>query len=216
MRIPVQVLTAETDEFEEFDHPLGQFASAGFLVDGERSANDVAYEVSRVQRCVRVLEDHLAVASKPARRLALEQVDAISASGGDVCVHASRGRFGEACDQASERGLATPTLAYQPQRGSPRNVEAHAVERPHLSGHSLHDPILDGEMFLQVTDRDQWILSRASGRCGIRDCHHREDLSNDGATEEPAEGWWMKHTAEWSGPTSAGAGSASVHIAVLC
>ena len=91
-------------------------------VDVQRLADDVGDRQPRIQRAVRILENHLEPA--PAR------AQFRPAQAGDVLAlehNAAGGRLDELDDRASERGLAAAAFAHQPDRFARRDGEAHVI-----------------------------------------------------------------------------------------
>ena len=62
VREPVRMLRREADHVEQLADTAAYLAARAECVDAQRLANDLAHALSRVQRCVRILEDHLHLA----------------------------------------------------------------------------------------------------------------------------------------------------------
>ena len=127
VRVAAHVIGLQADRLEQLDHPRRQFgAGLGEFVDDERLADDAADRHARVQRCERVLEDYLHVATERAKRVSAEVRD-VAALEPDL---AGR-RLDEAQDAAAGRRLAAAGLADEPKRLSSRDVEADAIDGMH-------------------------------------------------------------------------------------
>src|SRR5699024_12877392 len=94
--------------------------------------DDVEYTLARIERRVRVLEDHLDVISDIHFLTGCVQLPAVEqyVSCGDVV---------QSHDRLSGRGLARTGLAYEAVRRSFRDSDAHPVVRLDQNSHSIED-----------------------------------------------------------------------------
>ena len=142
----------------------------------ERTAQDHPHAVARVERIVRVLEDHL----EPAARL-----PAAAAAGRDVGrVELDRAAAGieQADDALRERRLAAPRLAHKPEHLAAADLHVDARHRRHLVSArpvGLHE-VVDLEQH-PVRGRD---CRRIRGRPGLR----RDRRHLLGRRDPPARG----------------------------
>src|SRR5256885_14226690 len=79
MRVPVGEIRVETDHAQKLLNSLGLLLPACEVMDLDRLADDVAHGHARIQRGVRILEDHLHAAAHLAHLLAAElgELDAV-------------------------------------------------------------------------------------------------------------------------------------------
>ncbi len=144
VRIAVVVLGVEPDHLQ---HPLHFLLDPALGLDAlepEGSADDRADGVPRVQRRVRVLEDHLHV---PAHRThsAHPEVSDVLALELDLAA----GRFEQPGDQPPHRRLAAAGLAHDAQRLAGLDLEVEAVDRVHGADLPLQQALLDREVLLE-------------------------------------------------------------------
>ena len=111
------------------------------------SRDDLPDRHARIERRVRILEDHLHVLPRAAQLGAGQLRDV------DVAEHhAPAGRFDQPQHRPAERRLAAAGLADQPERLARKNVERHAVDRssrPTRLGRAIDAEV---EVHLQVSD----------------------------------------------------------------
>ena len=121
--------------------------AAGELVDDQRLADDAADAHARVQRGVRVLEDHLHLAAEEAQLVALDAAEVAA-----VEEHLAGGGPVELEDGAAGRRLAAAAFADQAQRLAAADEEGDAVDRLHVGDLALEDDARgDREVHLQVS-----------------------------------------------------------------
>jgi hypothetical protein len=101
VRIAVREVRVEADDLQQLLHALGLRAALREVMHLERLADDVADGHARVERRVRVLEDHLHPAPHAAHLLATEGREL-----GAIELHRTRRRLVELEDRAAGRGLA--------------------------------------------------------------------------------------------------------------
>ena len=61
---PVVMLGRKTDGLEDLPDPAPLVGPAAEVVDPHRVGHDRAHALARIERCVRILEDHLHLASE--------------------------------------------------------------------------------------------------------------------------------------------------------
>jgi ABC-type oligopeptide transport system ATPase subunit len=148
VRIAVVVLGREAHELEQLGHVALDLAAVADVVDAQRIADDRAHPLARVERSVRVLEDHLHL---PAQRLQLAAGEL-----GDVAaleVDRARGELEQADDAAAERRLAATRFAHEPECLAGSHLEADAVHGVHPGDLALDDDaLLDREVLADVVD----------------------------------------------------------------
>src|SRR5262245_64471611 len=105
MWVAVVEVRIEADHAQQLLHPLVAKAPAGHTEVVDRLADDVAYRHSRIERCERILEDHLELAALPPQLFAAEtgEVDVFE-------VDVPGRRREELSDQAAKRRLAAARL----------------------------------------------------------------------------------------------------------
>ena len=115
--------------------------------------DDVADGLARVERRVRVLEDHRHLAPLPA--------EVLSAEGREILApkrDAARGRLVEAEQGAPERRLPAAGLADQPDRPARADGEVDPVDRVDVGGDPLRDAAADGEVLHEACGLDQEVV----------------------------------------------------------
>ena len=111
VREAVVVLGGEADPLEQLLHFAAQLGAAGFALQPQRLADDLADPLARVERGVGVLEDHLHLA--PQRpHLAPREPGDLTALEADR----ARARLEQLQDRAARRRLAAARLADQAER----------------------------------------------------------------------------------------------------
>ena len=153
VREAVDVLGVQPDAVEQLAHAAPRSWPRGRPVQLQRRADDLADALARVQRRVRVLEDHLHLAPQRLHR-----------SRGRPCVMSSPrkrivpvGRRRQPHDRARQRGLAAARLADEPERLA--LVEREATRRrPRArapTSRSTSTPCLIGKWTFEVLDLEQ-------------------------------------------------------------
>src|SRR5262249_20439994 len=163
VRVPVVVLRVEPNQLQQRLHGALGALRGGDLLDPQRSADDRTDGVPRVQRRVRVLEDHLYV---PAQRPhgAGGQVRDVAAIEDDL----PAGRFEQPGRQPAGTGLATGGLADEAERLPGTHGEVDAVDRAYgADPASQDDAARDRKVLLQpgylkkvLGCRHGWLLRR--------------------------------------------------------
>ena len=135
----------------------------GQLVDLQRVRERGLQRHPRVQRRVRVLEDHLQVPALRAQ-LTLGQADELLAAQ----LHAAAGRAHEPEQRAAERRLARARLADQAEHLALVEVERDAVDGLHraaaAAGEARAEAPVQREVDLEVADLDQRLAWRPPWR----------------------------------------------------
>ena len=153
VREAIEVLGVEADDLEELlDAPLA-LGGRPDAVELERLADDEPDPLARVERRVRVLEDHHHV---PPQRphLASRQPGDVAALVDD----AAGGRLEQLEEAADERRLPAARLADDPERLALAQRERDAVDRLHGRDLLLEDdPAGDREVLLQVLDDEELV-----------------------------------------------------------
>ena len=145
VRVSVQRIARQPDDLDQLLCPPRRRAAARDAVDAQRLGEHRADRHSRVQRRVRVLEDHLHPATHLAQRIPLQSghVHAVeldpTVGGVDQPDHGS-----------SERRLAATGLPHQAERLATLDVERDAIHGAHGADLTLEDdPLGDREVDLQ-------------------------------------------------------------------
>ena len=160
VRVAVVVLRVQADGVHQ---PLDRGLAFGLglldAVDDEGVGDDRADRLARVQRRVRVLEDHLHLATQGLQLRALDRRDLAA-----VEVDRARRRVHQAQQQAGGRGLAATRLAHEAERLAAHDVERDAVDG--LDGADLpaEEPGVDREVLVEVADLHQRLAG--SGEVG--------------------------------------------------
>jgi hypothetical protein len=149
VRVAVVVLGVEPHLLHQFlDRALALAVPLLQAVDHERLADDRSDRLARVQRRVRILEDHLHLA---AQRLQLSPRQVCDLLARDL--DAAARRLEEPVDQARRRRLATACLADDAERLAALDVERDAVHGAHSADLLLEDdPPGDREVLDEVAD----------------------------------------------------------------
>ena len=156
VREAVVVLRVEADDLEQLLDAALDLGVGAELVHLERLGDDEADALARVQRRVRVLEDHHHLApDRP--HLRAREVRDVAPVEDDLAA----GRVEQAHDAARHRRLAAAGLADDAERLALVDGEGDAVDG--LDGADLlleDDPARDREVLLQVLD-DEQLVARA-------------------------------------------------------
>ena len=135
MREAVVVLRREADGLENLPDALLLLGPVAQVVNPHRVGDDRPHALARVERRVRILEDHLDLAPKRAQLPRSEMLDRPPLED-DLAV----GRLEQAHDRAAQRRLAAAGLTHEPERLPFANREAHVVDGVHARDLALHDP----------------------------------------------------------------------------
>ncbi|OEV00489.1 hypothetical protein AN217_24795 [Streptomyces qinglanensis] len=158
VREPVVVLGVEADGLQQLADALLPAAGRVDAVDLHGPADDGAHGVPRVQRRVRVLEDHLDLGADRCQLLARRVGDVLPG-----VAEGARGGLQQPGQQPSRRGLATARLADEPEALARVHGEVHpgdGLDLAHfpLEGEAAHDREVLGQV-LGLQQR----LARARG-----------------------------------------------------
>ncbi len=123
----------------------------------ERLAHDVEHAKPRIERAVRVLEHDLHRAPEAA-----QVRGAGGAHVGAVEDDAARGRLDEPEQRAPDGRLARPRFAYQAERLTAPELEAHVVDSAHPAAHLAEQAARHRKMFGEPLDREQRLRAHAS------------------------------------------------------
>ena len=162
VRVPVHVVGRETDDLEQLAHPRARLLARQPAVDLERVAEDLPDALARVQRRVRVLEDHLHLAPVRAQPPPRQRRDVAAAE-----VHRARRRLVQPHEQTAERRLAAAGLADDAERLAAPNLERDAVDRVDdvaaaAERRAAHGEVLDEVACLDERLRHALLRSRRS------------------------------------------------------
>src|SRR2546422_4230122 len=148
MRIPVGVLREQAHVRQDLAHPLGAPATLGDdPMHGQRLGDDLAHRHPRIERAVRVLEDHLHLAADRPQIVVAEKRE-IASLEHDLAVR----RTFELEDAPAGGGLAAPRLADEPERLSPADPEAHAVHGADQAAPAAEESAPHPEVLHQIPD----------------------------------------------------------------
>ena len=141
VRIAVDEALAEPDGFHQLADALALLFARGEAERLDRLGDDLPDRHARIERRVRILEDHLHVLPRAAQLRAgqLRNVDVAEH-------HAPARRFDQPQHRAAERRLSASRFPDEPERFARKNVERHAVDRLH------HAVAAEIEVDLQVSD----------------------------------------------------------------
>ena len=145
MGLARQDVRAQPDLSQELHHPLFPFGPAHGGVDGKGLTDNVGDGLFRVERRIRVLEDHLHRFAVPSERRA--------AQGGDVLAiddDRAPGRVDETDHQPGQGGLSRSALAHETQGPPGVDPQGHLVDRSHRPGHPPQHPAAQREILDQV------------------------------------------------------------------
>ncbi len=150
VRIPVDHVGVEPDRLQQLGDARLALRLRPDAVDLQRLADDVADRHPRVERGVRVLEDHLDPApDRPQRRGAeAGEVDAVEED-------AAVARLVEPDHRLRERRLAATRLADQPERLAALDAERDAVDRPYVPDRRAEEPGPDREVLDEPLDAEE-------------------------------------------------------------
>jgi hypothetical protein len=125
------------------------------LTDNSRNTH------ARIQGAGGILENDLHL---PPKRL-----EAGAAGGDDICsfkAHLARSGRNQLEDGAAHGGLAAAGLPYQAQGFALSDIEAHAIDRPDMSGDTLQQAGSNREMSVQIHHAHKRSLGCGRSRCG--------------------------------------------------
>ena len=151
MREAVGEVRVQADRLEEVLDLLLLLLAAGQLMNRDGLADDASDGHSRVETRVRVLEDHLHLATEATEFAALDlrEVGAFEAN-------RPAGGARELEDGLAGGGFATAGFANEAERLAALHLEANAVHGPDVGDFALeNDASGDGEVDLEVLHVDQ-------------------------------------------------------------
>ena len=151
MRVAVREVRVQPDDLEELLDAFLLLLARGEVVHLDRLADDVANRHPRIQARVRVLEDHLHLATHPAKLLATERREL-----GPGEAHGSRRRLVELQDRAAGRRLAAAGFPDEAERLALFDEERDAVDGAHGADLALEeDALREREVHHEVLDLDE-------------------------------------------------------------
>src|SRR4051812_963470 len=210
VREAVVVLGVEADRLHQLLHaPLAPPLSLVDPVDLERVGDDRADGLARVERRVRVLEDHLDLAPERLQLLAREARDVAAL----VLDRAAR-RVEQAGDEARRGALAAAGLPHDPERLALGDVERDAVDRVHGTDLALdHDAARDREVLdeiLYAYERLAHAGSSSSSTCSRTAPGSLPSRSD--AHMRLRVGDASRHATEWSGSPGTASSCGSISL----
>ena len=120
-------------------------------VNAQTFADNLADPHAWIERCVRILKDHLHLAAHLAHRR--------SSQGGQILPLEGDGaarRHDQPDEAASQAGLAATRLANQSHRLAVLHIEAYAIDRLDVLVRAPQQAGRNREIFLQIPDFEQW------------------------------------------------------------
>ena len=105
---------------------------------------------ARIERCVRILVDHLHLLAIREHLRRIEFGDVFTAN-----LDATGRRFQQLQQGATHRRLATTAFADQAECFAALDMERYTIYRVHLAGHARKQPFVDREMLLEILDLQQ-------------------------------------------------------------
>src|ERR1700722_18574788 len=151
MRISLRMDGVETDRPKQVrDALLPRHRTFRQLMYIDGLADDLPDRRARIQRTVRVLENHLEPAPAFAQFRAAEPRDVFAFE-----ENADGGRIHQLDDVSAHCRLAATALARQPECLARLNGEAHVIHRLHVRVHAAEQPVFHREMHFKVFDFEQ-------------------------------------------------------------
>src|SRR3954454_21481399 len=152
VRIAVVVLGIEPDLLHQLlDRSLALALALVQVVDDERLRDDRANRLARVERRVRVLEDHLDLTPHRLQLAAAKRRDLAPPD-----LDRPAGGVEQPVDQPRGRGLPATGLPHDSERLAAPHVERDPVDRADRAHLLLEDdPLRDGEVLYEVADLDE-------------------------------------------------------------
>src|SRR5262245_60576798 len=145
MREAVVMLGRQADGLEDLlDAPL-LLRAAAEVVDTHRVGNDRPHALARIERRVRILKDHLHLASERAEAPHAEMLDGRSLED-DLAVR----RLEQTNERPTQRRLPTTRLADEAEGLPLPNREAHVVDGMHMRDLALQEALPDREVLPDV------------------------------------------------------------------
>ena len=154
--IAVGGIARKPDHAEQLLHALSDPASLRDIVGAQRLPHDAPDRMPRVQRRVRILEDHLhPSANGPELGVGHgRDVDPVEHD-------SSRRRLVEPQDRPTERRLATPGLPHEPERLAPLDRQRDTVDRLDVADVAIEqDPALERKPHADVVQLDEGPAAR--------------------------------------------------------
>src|SRR5215204_1960600 len=170
VRVAVVVLGAQTNDLQELLHALLAISRgvAAHIVGPQGLGDDVAHRHAGIQASVGVLEDDLHVPAHVEHAFAVVTQYVLALED-----HLALRRLQQPEDEAGQRTLSAPGLAYEPERLSAPDGEVDAVHGLDVPDRALQDAGPYGEVHLQVFRLEKEVSGTAVGLgAGLRPfCH---------------------------------------------
>jgi hypothetical protein len=159
VRVAVRKVRVQPDDAEHLPDFLFFLLASHDVVDLQWLGDDGSDRHAGVQRRKRILEDHLHVAAQMAQLFGIEL--------GDVAPlepHLARCWLIDLEHSAAGRGFPAAALTDQPERLSLPDAKADVIDGMHVSDDAVEDQTAsNGEIHLQIPDRNQSVLGYLSG-----------------------------------------------------
>src|SRR5262245_45452471 len=123
MQVAVKMLRAEADQLQQLGDSINLLLSLGAVEDRQWPADDIDDLHARIERCVRILEDHLNVFAQLAH-LSVAQAQDFSA----FEINLASGRWDEFGNQARRGRFATAAFTHQAKGLSLRQGKRNLVD----------------------------------------------------------------------------------------
>src|SRR5260370_15125039 len=130
----------------------------GKLVDVDGFADGLFAGQARVQRSVRVMEDHLKLAAARAKFRAAQPADLFAGK-----KNVAGGWLDETDDRPAERGFAATALADYAKGFPGGHGQTHVIDGPDACLHAAEYAVFDREMDLEIFDFEQVHAESAPG-----------------------------------------------------
>ena len=147
-RIPPRRRFRQAHLRQQIRHPLLPLRARAHLVNHKRFLHNRPHRVPRIEALVRILKNHLNLATE-GFQLAARQIRQFIPFKRNT---ATRG-FVQTRDRFAERALPTTTFAHEPQRFARHNRKAHAIHRLARRHRTLKHPAFHGKVHPQIIRR---------------------------------------------------------------
>ena len=183
VREALGVVGVQADGLEQLGHAVAPGLALGQAVDRQRLADDRADRHARIERGIRVLEDHLDLAPVGEEPAVAERREV----GRIAVVHFAGGGPEELDDGPAERRFAAAALADQAERFAAVQVETDVIDGPHVVDRARQQSLFQGEVFAKVAHSEEgavWGLG-LPGQCGSP---YRQRIKNVERTQPGGSG----------------------------
>src|SRR5258708_35055174 len=130
----------------------------GKLVDVDGFADDLFGRHARVQRSVRVLEDHLKLAAARAKFRTAQPADLFAGK-----KNVAGGWLDETDNRPAQRGFAATALPNHTKGFAGGHRQTHIIDSPDARLYAAEDAVFDREMDLEIFDVEQVHVETARG-----------------------------------------------------